>query len=118
MLQNQFSILASVYYTHKGMFRYLCLFLEINTVTKFLLFKMEYVIGEGSLFDYWHLLLLYYVNTWMNLQVHMWMNLLVGVIRESIVQIVSKTWNMAWSNLNGCTLISIVVPSLMKPQNG
>ena len=52
MLQNQFSILVSVYYTHKGMFRYLCLFLEINTVTKFLLFKMKYVIGEGCLFDY------------------------------------------------------------------
>ena len=33
----------------------------------FLLFKMKYVIDEGCLFDYWHMLLLFYLNAWMNL---------------------------------------------------
>ena len=41
------------------------LLLEINTITKFLLFKMKNVIDGGCLFDYWHILLLYYPNTWM-----------------------------------------------------
>ena len=40
-----------------------CLLLKINTVTKFLLFKIKYVIVGG----YWHMLSLYYPNAWINL---------------------------------------------------
>ena len=41
-------------------------FIEINTITKFLLFKMKYVIGRGCLIiDIYYLL--YYPNTLMNL---------------------------------------------------
>ena len=29
-----------------------CLLLEINTITRFLLFRMKYVIDRGCLFDY------------------------------------------------------------------
>ena len=40
-----------------------CLLLEIITITKFLLFKMKYVIDGDCLFYYGHILLLYYSNT-------------------------------------------------------
>ena len=30
------------------------LFLKLNTITKFLLFRMEYIIGWGCLFDSWY----------------------------------------------------------------
>ena len=33
----------------------------------FLLFKMKYVTDGGCLFDHWHVLSLYYPDTWMNL---------------------------------------------------
>ena len=45
------------------------LLIEIHTITKFLLFKMKYVIDWGCRFDYWRIILLRYPNTLMKLYV-------------------------------------------------
>ena len=50
-----------------------CLLLENNTISKFLVLKWN-IIDAGFLFDYWHILLFYYPNKWMNLEVYAWMN--------------------------------------------
>ena len=50
-----------------------CLLLETNTISKFLVLKWN-IIDAGFLFDYWHILLFYYLNKWMNLEVYAWMN--------------------------------------------